>query len=60
MADEVGGPLAQLLVIPQDGGNSAENDPLALLKADIAKAHGKALLLETVASAWGEGRGVAP
>ena len=33
---------------------------LAQLKADIARARSKALLLETVASAWGEGRGAAP
>ena len=33
---------------------------LQQLKADIASARGRALLLETVAAAWGEGRAAAP
>ena len=60
LADEAGGPLAQLLAIPQEGGGDSEDDPLKLLKADIASARGRALLLETVAAAWGEGRAAAP
>ena len=55
-----GGPLAQLLAIPQDGGDDGDGDPLAMLKADIRQARGKALLLETSAAAWGEGRTAAP
>ena len=38
------GPLAQLLAVPQDGGDGGEDDPLAALKADIAGARGKASL----------------
>ena len=60
LADEAGGPLAQLLAVPQDGGDGGEDDPLAALKADIRTARGKALLVETVAAAWGEGRAAAP
>ena len=60
LADEAGGPLAQLLAVPQDGGDGGEDDPLAALKLDIAGARGRALLVETVAAAWGEGRGAAP
>ena len=60
LADEAGGPLAQLLAIPQDGGDDAAGDPLKLLKADIAGARGKALLVETSAAGWGEGRTAAP
>ena len=60
LADEAGGPLAQLLAIPQDGGDDGDGDPLKLLKADIAGARGKALLLETSAAGWGEGRTAAP
>ena len=61
LADEAQGPLAQLLAIPQDGGDGEEdNDALAMLKTDLGKARGKALLLETVAAGWGEGRGAAP
>ena len=60
LADEAGGPLAQLLAIPQDGGDGEEGDPLASLKADIGAARGKALILETTAAGWGEGPTAAP
>ena len=60
LADEAGGPLAQLLAVPQDGGDDSDEDPLKMLRADIAKARGKALLVETVAAAWGEGKAAAP
>ena len=60
LADEVQGPLAQLLAIPQDGGDAGDDDPLKKLKADIAGARGKALLVETSAAGWGEGRSAAP
>ena len=60
LADEAGGPLAQLLAIPKDGGDGGEGDPLAQLKADIRTARGRALLLETAAAGWGEGRSAAP
>ena len=60
LADEAQGPLAQLLAIPSDGGDDSDDDPLKLLKADIAGARGKALLLETSAAGWGEGASAAP
>ena len=60
LADEAAGPLAQLIAIPQDGGDSGEDDPLAMLKSDIAAAKGKALLLETTAAGWDQGRVGAP
>ena len=60
LADEAGGPLAQLLAIPQDGGAGGDDDPLTALKADIRTARGKALLVETAAAGWGEGRTAAP
>ena len=62
LADEAGGPIAQLLAIPQDGGTGEDEDtdPLASLKADIRTARGKALLVETVAAGWGEGKPAAP
>ena len=60
LADEAGGPLAQLLAIPEDGGDGGENDPNTKLKADIASARGRAAFVETTAGGWGEGRDAAP
>ena len=60
LADEAGGPVAQLLPVPQDGGDGGDDDALASLKTDIKNARGKALLLETVNSGWGEGKSAAP
>ena len=60
LADEAGGPLAQLLAIPTDGGDGGDDDPLAGMKADVAAARGKALLVETTAAGWGEGQSAAP
>ena len=61
LADEAAGPIAQLLAIPQDGGDDDDtDDPLKMLKADIRTARGKALLLETTAAGFGEGISSAP
>ena len=60
LADEAGGPIAQLLAIPQDGGDDGNEDPLKMLKADIRAARGKALLVETTAAGYGEGKASAP
>ena len=67
LADEAGGALAQLITYPQDGGNGreaggdgGEADPLAPLKADIARARGRALFVETTAAGNGDGRDAAP
>ena len=61
LADEAGNsPVAHLLAVPADGGDNSDDDPLKLLKADIAKARGKALLVETTSAGWGEGRQAGP
>ena len=60
LADEAGGPLAQLLAIPSDGGDAGDDDSLKMLKSDISGARGKALLVETSAAGWGEGKTAAP
>ena len=61
LANEAGGPLAQLIPVPQDGGDGDEDtDPLAGLKTDIAAAKGNALLVETTAGGWQEGKASAP
>ena len=61
LADEAAGPIAQLVSIPSDGGDGDEDtDPLAKLKADLGSARGRAMLVETTAAGWGEGRSAAP
>ena len=60
VADEAAGPLAQLLAVPQDGGDDGDDDPLKMLRADISAARGKAMLVETTASGWGDGKTAAP
>ena len=42
------------------GARIQETDPLAELRADIRRARGKALLMETTAAGWGEGAAAAP
>ena len=60
LADESGGPVGNLIPIPTDAGDDGEDDPLASLKRDIRGLRGKAALVESVASGWGEGRAAAP
>ena len=62
LADEAGGPVAALLPVPegQDAGDDDDSDPLAELRRDIGSARGRALLLESTASGYGEGRANAP
>ena len=60
LSEELGGPVAHLVAIPSDGGDGGEDDPLASLKADIANAKGSAVLLETTAGGYGEGKAAAP
>ena len=62
LADEAGAPSAQLLPVPQDGGDGGgeDTDPLASLKSDIANARGGSLLVETTSAGWGGGMAEAP
>ena len=65
LGDEAGGPVGQLLTTPEgeevadDGDDTTPADPYADLRADIGKARGAALLLETTSGGHGE-RGNAP
>lgn len=55
LGDEASGPVAQLIPIPSDGGDDDdENDPLKLLKSDITKARGKAVMVESAVGGWGD------
>lgn len=60
LGDDAAGPLAKLMPVPSDGGDDTEDDPLRELKADIAAARGKALLVETTSGGWGDGRVASP
>ena len=50
LAEEAGGPVGHLLPVPQDGGDGGADDPLAMLKADIAAGKGRTMLIETTAA----------
>ena len=61
LADEAAGPLAQ--IIPHPTGTDTDDDdddPLAGIRKDLKSARGRAILVETVAAAFGEGKGQAP
>ena len=60
LGEEAGGPVGHVIPVPSDGGDGSDDDPLAMLKADIAAAKGRPLLAETVAAGWGEGKAAAP
>ena len=60
LGQESGGVVAHVLPVPQDGGDRSADDPLKMLKADIAKAAGSTVLTETTADAFGEGSAAAP
>ena len=61
LADEAGGPIAQLLPVPStDGGADDDDDPTKELRADITNARGRAVMLETTAAGFGEGTAASP
>ena len=60
LGEEAGGPVGHLLPVPQDGGDGEADDPLAALKADLARGRGRTMLVETTSAGFGEGRQAAP
>ena len=60
LGEEAGGPVGHVLPVPLDGGDGGDEDPLAMMKSDLAAARGRTILAETTASGWGEGKMAAP
>ena len=60
LGEEAGGAVSRLIPVPQDGGDGGDGDPLAGLKSDIKNGKGRALVVETTAAGWGEGKAAAP
>ena len=60
LANEAGAPSAQLVPVPADGGDGTDDDPHKQLKADIAAARGRPVLVESTGAGWGQGPAGAP
>ena len=60
LGEEAGGPVGHLLPVPADGGDGGDDDPQAMLKADLAAGRGRTMLVETTSAGYGEGRQAAP
>ena len=60
LANEAGGPHGNLLPVPSPGMKDGDVDPLADLRTTVAGLKGRALLVETTSSAWGDGPQSAP
>ena len=62
LANIASGPSAILLTVPEgnDAGSDDDTDPLAGLRADIGRAKGSAILVESTSSGYGEGKANSP
>ena len=62
LGEEAGAPVGAYLPLPRADGDDPEDadDPLSDIRADIRKAAGSQVLVETTSSGYGEGRGGAP
>ncbi|MCY4500153.1 MAG: hypothetical protein OXE57_01125 [Alphaproteobacteria bacterium] len=60
LADEAAGPVGSFIPYPPSDGQGEDEDPTASLQADIAKARGKAMLVETTQAGNDQGRSAAP
>ena len=56
LGDEAGGPITQLLPNPMSPDPDDDDDPLKDLAAAIAAARGRALIVESTSTGYGEGR----
>ena len=62
LGEEAGAAVGAFVPVPQDQGgeDKSEDDRFSELKADIRGAKGRAVVVETVAAGWGEGKDAAP
>ena len=61
LAEETGASVGAWVPVPKaDGDDPDVDDPLAKLRQDLRAAKGRAVLVESMATAWGEGPGAAP
>ena len=62
LGEEAGAPVGSYVALPRVDGDDPDDpdDPLADIRADIRRAEGSQVLVETTAAAYGEGRGGAP
>ena len=60
LSQEASGTVGRVLPLPTDGGSGGDDDPLKLLKTDLAKGGGRLHFVETTSAGYGEGRVAAP
>ena len=62
LGDEAGASVGAFIPTPKADGDDPDDDddPLAKLRGDLRSAKGRAVLVESMATAWGEGPGAAP
>ena len=63
LGEETGASVGAFVPVPKaDGGDDPDDadDPLGKLRGDIRSAKGRAVLVESMSTAWGEGPGAAP
>ena len=58
--DDAASPVTNFITVPEGQNQDDDSDPLAPLRESIADAKGKALVVESTHSGYGEGRGNAP
>ena len=62
LAEETGASVGSFLPVPKADGDDPDDDddPHAKLRSDLRGAKGRSVLVESMASAWGGGKGEAP
>ena len=63
LGEETGASVGSFLPVPKADGTDPDDpdkDPLSELRGDIRNAKGRSILVESMATSWGEGPGAAP